>query len=90
MKYSNKGSLCFSTLINSSDKERNKAQFFENSEWLTTKEVAVYLRKFKVDGTPSLGAIRNMVYRGQLRPHKLYRRLYFRKAEIERLLMDAA
>ena len=65
------------------------ALVFENSDWMTTKEVAVYLRKFKKNGTPSEGAIHTMVYRGLLRPVRLCRRLYFRRKEVFRLLGGA-
>lgn len=53
--------------------------FFENLSWMRTEDAAKYLRT-------SVGQIRNMVYRGQLRPRKFNRRLYFRKADIDRAI----
>lgn len=53
--------------------------FFENLVWMTSADAANYLRK-------SVGALRVMVHRGQLRYRKLGRRLYFKKSEIDRLL----
>lgn len=60
--------------------------FFENCIWLSTEEAAVYLRKFTKDGKPSVGAIRNMVYRGQIRFRKFCSRLYFKRAELDYML----
>lgn len=52
----------------------------QNGKWLRTSEVADYL------GTSS-GSIRNMVYRGQLVPKTFYRRHYFLREDIDRLIM---
>jgi len=63
---------------------------FDNLLWLSTKDAAIYLRKFrKVDGKPSEGAIRNAVWRGVLKARKWQRRLYFRKADLDRLIQTA-
>jgi hypothetical protein len=59
---------------------------FDNLIWLNTIEAAVYLRKFTKDGLPSVGAIRNMVYRGYLKPRKLRGRLLFKRRELDDLL----
>lgn len=48
-------------------------------KWLTTSEAAHYLRV-------SVGSIKNMVYRGQLRPRKLGRLNRFLKDELDRLI----
>lgn len=53
--------------------------FFDNLVWMTSADAANYLRK-------SVGALRVMVHRGQLRARKLGRRLYFKKSEIDHLL----
>ena len=53
--------------------------FFENQVWLTSEDAAGYLCR-------SVGQIRNMVYRRQLRYRKYCRRLYFRKAELDRAI----
>ena len=60
--------------------------FFENLTWLSTKDAAIYLRKFKPDGTPSDGAIRTAIWRGLLKARKWGRRLYIKKLELDRLL----
>ncbi len=46
---------------------------------MTSEEAAMYLRR-------SVGQIRNMVYRGQLRYRRFCRRLYFRKFDLDRLI----
>ncbi len=52
---------------------------FDNLNWLTTKETAVYLRK-------SVNAIHTLVSRKYLRPRKFANRLYFKKEELDYLL----
>lgn len=47
-------------------------QLFDNLIWLTTNEVAIYLRRLTKDGKPSVGAIRNLIYRGKLRARKFW------------------
>ena len=59
---------------------------FDNLVWLNTKEAAIYLRKLTEDGRPSEGAIRTMVCRRQIIARKWRRRLYFKKAELEKML----
>ncbi len=53
--------------------------FFHNLKWLRTEEAAEYLRT-------SVGQIRNMVYRKQLKARKFQRRLYFRRRELDFIL----
>ncbi|MGE4131959.1 MAG: helix-turn-helix domain-containing protein [Bdellovibrionales bacterium] len=50
----------------------------ENHKWLTTGEAAQYLRV-------SVGSVKNMIYRGQLRPRKLGRRNRFLREELDRI-----
>ncbi len=69
----------------------NKVKFFENeiarerevslfkSRWLTTSEAAQYLRI-------SISSLKTMIYRGQVRVHKLGRRNRFLTEELERLI----
>ena len=52
---------------------------FGNLEWLNSKEAALFLRK-------SIGALRVMVHRGQIRARKFHRRLYFKRCELNELL----
>ncbi|NOT79392.1 MAG: helix-turn-helix domain-containing protein [Bacteriovoracaceae bacterium] len=56
--------------------------FSDNSKWMTSAEVAKFLRK-------SDGAIRVMVHRRQIRAKKFCNRLYFCRKEISRLLVNA-
>jgi len=58
-------------------RERNES--LENVRWLTTSEAAQYLRV-------SISAIKTMIYRGQVRVHKLGRRNRFLRDELERLI----
>lgn len=55
------------------------AQFFDNLKWLTTKEAAFYLRV-------SVGQLRNMVYRRQLKAYHLKNRLRFLRSDLDRLI----
>jgi hypothetical protein len=64
-------------------------QLFDNLLWLSTKDAAIYLRKFRVDGTPSEGAIRNLVWRGVLKARKWQRRLFFKRTDLDRLIQNA-
>ena len=62
-------------------------KLFDNLTWLSTKDAAVYLRKFrKKDGKPSDGAIRTAIWRGLLKARKWGRRLYIKRVELDRLL----
>lgn len=47
--------------------------------WLTTSEAARYLRV-------SISALKTMIYRGQVRVHKLGRRNRFLREELDRLI----
>lgn len=64
----------------------NGYEFFEKAEWLTTVEAAIYLRKFRYDGTPSPEAVYMMLQRGRIRRRKFNGRLYFNKQELRRAL----
>ena len=55
---------------------------FDNLVWMTSAEAAFYLRK-------SVGAIRTAVCRGQLCARKWRRRLYFKRSELDKLLIDS-
>ena len=54
-------------------------QLFYNLKWLTTDEAAIFLRK-------SSHALRQMTYKGKIRPRKFGGRLYFEKAELDQLV----
>lgn len=51
----------------------------EQVKWLTTSEAARYLRV-------SISSIKTMIYRGQVRVHKLGRRNRFLRDDLERLI----
>ena len=56
--------------------------FFENLKWLNSEEAVAYLR------LPSLGALRNLVYRRQIPCTKLGRLLRFDREELDRFLQS--
>jgi hypothetical protein len=56
-------------------------------KWLTTEQAAIYLGKFRrKDGNPSLGAIRNMIYRKQLVARKFIGRILINRIELDQLI----
>lgn len=57
----------------------NAHPLFENLIWLTTDDAARFLRK-------STHALRQMTYKGLIRPRKFGGRLYFKKSELDQLL----
>lgn len=57
----------------------NARTLFDNLDWLTTDDAARLLRK-------STHALRQMTYKGIIRPRKLGGRLYFKKSELDQLL----
>ncbi|MGE4232029.1 MAG: helix-turn-helix domain-containing protein [Bacteriovoracia bacterium] len=62
--------------------EKSSATFFEKLnrvKWMTSKEAAFYLRV-------SVGQIRNMVWRGQLKCYHLQNRLRFLRSDLDRLV----
>lgn len=77
-----------SNILNESKPESldSNNTFFDNLTWLSTKDAAVYLRKFRKDGKPSDGAIRTAIWRGLLKARKWGRRLFIKKIELDRLL----
>lgn len=62
---------------------------FDNPKWLSTKDAAIYLRKFRKDGDPSEGAIRTAIWRRELRARKWRGRLYILREELDRLINNA-
>ena len=63
---------------------------FDTSKWLDAIQVAVMLKRFRrKDGMPSVGAIRNLVYRKRLQAHKILGRLMFSREDLERLIATA-
>ena len=64
-------------------------ELVESSKWLDTIQTAIYLKKFRKDGNPSVGAIRNLVYRGKLRARKFFGRLLFNRLELDHLISSS-
>ncbi len=60
--------------------------FFENLEWLSTADAAVYLRKFNANGIPSVNAIHKLVSQGKIRRRKFSGKLYFKRKELSYLI----
>ncbi|MBS1983070.1 MAG: helix-turn-helix domain-containing protein [Bdellovibrionales bacterium] len=52
---------------------------FDKLKWMTSNEAATFLRV-------SVGQIRNLVWRGQLKAYRLNNRLRFLRNDLERLL----
>lgn len=57
-----------------------KPKFFENPKWLNAREAVEYLR------LPSLGALRNLVYRRKIPFCKLGRNLRFDREGLDRFI----
>jgi excisionase family DNA binding protein len=52
---------------------------FDKLKWMNAKETALYLRV-------SVGQVRNMVWRGQLKSYKIKNRLRFLRLDLDRLM----
>ena len=63
----------------SDDMKRN---LFDNSTWLTTKDVSKYLRV-------SCNQVRIMVSRGYLKAYKLLNRNRYRREDVEKLITSS-
>ncbi len=57
---------------------------FENLKWLTSREATEYLR------LPSVGALRQLVYRRRIPFSKMGRSLRFNRRELDRFLESSA
>lgn len=57
----------------------NAPLFFDNLIWLSTEEAARLLRR-------SSHALRQLVYKGKIRPRKFGGRLYFKRSELNELI----
>lgn len=55
---------------------------FDKIKWMTSSEAAFYLRV-------SVGQIRNMVWRGQVKAYRMNNRLRFLRSDIEKCLRPA-
>lgn len=70
----------------SENSDLNKSLFENYLEWFSPKDAAIYLRKFKDDGTPSVEAIYKLIQRKKLRATKWLRSWYIKKIDIDFLL----
>lgn len=64
----------------------NEAIEFQKTEFLSTEEVAIFLRILTKSGKPCVARVRNLVNQGRLPFYKPFGRLLFKKAEIEKLI----
>jgi len=65
------------------EKFKSQTGLIDNKlEWLTSREAALFLRV-------SVGQLRNMVWRRQVKFYKLGRKLRFSRRDIEKLLRPA-
>ena len=77
-----------SEIENSSAKRASS--FIDSPMWLSTKDAAIYLRKFrKIDGVASDGAIRTAIWRKAIRAKKWRGRLYIKRADLDLMLQNA-
>jgi len=68
-----------SSILTPSASELSGAQLFDKLKWMTSKEAAFYLRV-------SVGEIRNMVYRNQIKCFRLNNRLRFLRSDLDQVL----
>jgi excisionase family DNA binding protein len=66
-------------MVKSLVEESSSALLFDKLKWMNAREAAFYLRV-------SVGQIRNMVWRGQLKSYKVRNRLRFLRTDLERLV----
>lgn len=64
---------------NQVDEAKYSSTLFDNLIWLTTDEAATFLRK-------TSHALRQLVYKGKIRPRKFAGRLYFKRTELDTLI----
>lgn len=71
----------------SNSTEAQMSQFnFDNIDWLSTTEAAVYLRLFSKDGSPCVEGLRNLVHQGRVPFYKPFGRLLFKRSELKSLV----
>lgn len=68
-----------SIIMNPSIWELSSDVLFDKLKWMTAKEAAFYLRV-------SVGQIRNMVYRDQLRSYRVNNRLRFLRSDLDQVV----
>jgi hypothetical protein len=71
---------------NEVNSEARSNLFFENLEWLSTAEAAIYLRKFSPSGHPSVNAVHKLVSQGKIKRRKFSGKLFFKRKELAYLI----
>ena len=66
-------------MVKESIEDVSSVALFDKLKWMNAKEAALYLRV-------SVGQIRNMVWRGQLKSYKIKTRLRFLRLDLDRLM----
>lgn len=66
-------------MMNSNPGEFSSDALFDKLKWMNAKEAALYLRL-------SVGQVRNLVWRGQLKSYKVRNRLRFLRLDLDRLM----
>ena len=66
-------------VIGTSNEVVKTSVIFDNLKWMTVRDAALYLRR-------SYGAIKNLIYRGKVRPRKWAGRVYLSRKELDELI----
>ncbi|MGE3680265.1 MAG: helix-turn-helix domain-containing protein [Bdellovibrionales bacterium] len=66
-------------MVRKNSEELSSEVLFDKLKWMSAKEAALYLRV-------SVGQIRNMVWRGQLKSYRIQNRLRFMRMDLDRLM----
>lgn len=62
--------------------ENSSARLFDKLKWMTSKEAASYIRV-------SVGQLRNMVWRGQIKCYRLKNRLRFLRSDLDSIVKSS-
>jgi len=71
-----------SAAVDSEVNSVSSALIFDKLKWMNSQEAALFLRV-------SVGQIRNLVWRGELKSYRLQNRLRFLRSDLERLVKPA-
>lgn len=66
-----------------SQKDVTSEVLFDKLKWMSAREAAFYLRV-------SVGQMRNMVWRGQVKSYKIKNRLRFLRSDLDRLMKPSS
>jgi excisionase family DNA binding protein len=81
--YTNENNEFFQTVLEVFMSNDIKGKLFDNSTWLTTKDVSEYLKV-------SCNQVRIMVSRGSLKAYKLLNRNRYRREDVEKLITSSS